>query len=99
MSCLREQRDGRGEGMQEVLPAHRSEFSVAEEPRYRDLAQHLRNKPGIVVRLGEQPRSAAGAGEQQGPGDAAAAEGGGLPLQDAPEIGRASCRERVSYHV
>ena len=39
-----------------------------------------------MVRLSEQPRSAAGAGEQQCPGGAAAAEGGGFPLQGAPEI-------------
>jgi len=32
-SCLREQRNGGGEGMQEVLPGHRAELSVAEEPR------------------------------------------------------------------
>ena len=39
-----------------------------------------------MVRLGEHPRSAAIAGEQQGAGGRAAAEDGVLLGQDAPEI-------------
>jgi dienelactone hydrolase len=54
-----------GDGVQEVLAGHRPEFPGAEEPRHRDLAQHLRQQPGVVVRLSEQPRSAAVAGEQR----------------------------------
>jgi len=39
-----------------------------------------------VVRLGEQPRSAAVAGEQQRPGGTAAAQGGQLALQGAAQV-------------
>ena len=81
-----EQGDRGGEGVQEVLPADRAEFAGAEEPGHRDVAQRGCDEPGVVVRLGEQPRSAAVAGEQQRPGRPAAAEGGGVPLQGAPEV-------------
>ena len=47
------------------MSGHRPEFPGAEEPRHRDLAQHLRQQRGVVVRLSEQPRSAAVAGEQR----------------------------------
>ena len=50
---LREQRDGRRKGVQEVLPAYRPEFSVAEESRQRDLAQRRGDQPRVVVRRGE----------------------------------------------
>src|SRR5580704_5202402 len=50
-----EQGDRGGEGVQEVLPADRAEFSGAEEPGHRDVAQHGRDEPGVVVGLGEQP--------------------------------------------
>ena len=65
--------------MQEVLPAHRPEFPSAEEPGHRDLAQGLRQQPGVVVGFGEHPRAAAGAGEQQRPGRLAGCPGPRLP--------------------
>jgi hypothetical protein len=81
-----EQRDRRSEGVQEVLPADGPEFSGAEESGHRDLAQRLRDQPGVVVGPGEQPRTPAVAGEQQGTGRLAAAEYGGFPRQGALEI-------------
>jgi 3-oxoacyl-[acyl-carrier protein] reductase len=50
-----EQRDRGGEGVQEVLSAYRSEFAGAEEPGHRDVAQHGRDEPGVVVGRGEHP--------------------------------------------
>ena len=38
--------------MQEVLPADRSQFPRAEEAGQRDVAQHGRDEPGVVVGLG-----------------------------------------------
>src|SRR6516164_870008 len=81
-----EQRDGRGEGVQEVLPADGPEFSGAEESGYRDLAQRLRDQPRVVVGPREQPRTTAVAREQQGTSRLAAAEHGGFPRQGALEI-------------
>jgi 3-oxoacyl-[acyl-carrier protein] reductase len=81
-----EQRDRGGERVQEVLAADRSELSGAEEPGHRDLTEHFREERGVVVGLGEHPRSAAVAGEQQGPGRPAAVEGGGGPLQGAAQV-------------
>src|SRR6185503_6067502 len=83
---LREQGDRRGEGVQEVLPAHRSELPAAEEPGHRYLAQRPRQQPGVVVGFGEHVRTAAGAGEQQRPGRGPAAQGGGFPLQGTPQV-------------
>jgi NAD(P)-dependent dehydrogenase (short-subunit alcohol dehydrogenase family) len=83
---VREQRDRGGEGVQEVLPADRSEFSGAEEPGHRNVAQRARDEPGVVVGLVEQPRSAAVAGEQQRSGRAAAAERGRLAFQGAAQV-------------
>ncbi|HWN60149.1 MAG TPA: SDR family oxidoreductase, partial [Streptosporangiaceae bacterium] len=81
-----EQGDRGGEGVQEVLPADRAEFAGAEEPGHRDVAQGGRDQPGVVVGLGEQPRSAAVAGEQQRPGGTSAAQGGRLALQGAAQV-------------
>jgi len=39
-----------------------------------------------VVGFGEHARAAAGAGEQQRPGDRAATQGGGFPHQRAPQV-------------
>jgi NAD(P)-dependent dehydrogenase (short-subunit alcohol dehydrogenase family) len=81
-----EQGDRGGEGVQEVLPADRAELAGAEEPGHRDVTQHAGDETGVVVGLGEQPRSAAVAGEQEGPGGAAAAEGFGFAFQGAAQV-------------
>jgi NAD(P)-dependent dehydrogenase (short-subunit alcohol dehydrogenase family) len=81
-----EQGDRGGEGVQEVLPADRPEFTVAEEAGHRDVAQRGGNEPGVVVGLGEQPRAAAVAGEQERPGGPAAAQGSGLAFQRAAQV-------------
>jgi 3-oxoacyl-[acyl-carrier protein] reductase len=81
-----EQGDRGGEGVQEVLPADRAEFAGAEEPGHRDVAQRGGDETGVVVGLGEQPRSAAVAGKQERPGGTAAAEGFGLAVQCAAQV-------------
>src|SRR5580700_2586310 len=81
-----EQGDRGGEGVQEVLPADRAEFASAEEPGHRDVAQRGGDETGVVVGLGEQPRSAAVAGEQERPGGTAAAQHAGLALQGAAQV-------------
>jgi NAD(P)-dependent dehydrogenase (short-subunit alcohol dehydrogenase family) len=81
-----EQGDRGGEGVQEVLPAHGAEFAGAEESGQRDVAQGGGDETGVVVGLGEQPRAAAVAGEQQRPGGSAAAEGSGFALQGAAQV-------------
>ncbi len=81
-----EQGDRGGEGVQEVLPADRAEFAGAEEPGHRDVAQRGGDETGVVVGLGEQPRSAAVAGEQERPGGTAAAQRGRLVFQGAAQV-------------
>jgi len=56
------------------------------EPGHRYLAQRLRQQPGVMVGFGEHVRAAAGAGEQERPGRWPAAQGGGFPLQGAPQV-------------
>src|SRR5262245_58374191 len=52
-----EQGDAGGEPVNEVLPADRAELALGEEPRQRDRAGLGPHGSGVVVGLGEQPRT------------------------------------------
>src|SRR5581483_5710759 len=71
------QGDRRGEAVDEVLPAHRSELAVAEQPGNGEVAQRAGDRRRIVIHRPEQAGAAAVATAQQ--------RSAGLPLPDAAD--------------
>jgi hypothetical protein len=75
-----------GETVQEVLPTNRAELTRTEAARYRDFAQELGHKPGVVVRRLEKLRTSPNAREQERRRRALARQCGHLALQGSAEV-------------
>src|SRR5215211_5291803 len=98
-ASLREDRDGRGEAVQEVLAADRADLAGGEEPGRRRVEQGLRQRVGVVVGVGEHVAPAPVAGEQQRTRRRAAAERGHLHRQRLAQVTvRAEGVARVQPH-
>lgn len=67
-SQILENRQTGGETVDKVLAADGSVFAGRKEARQRNGARYLLHRRGIMVRLAEEPGSAAVAGEKQGAG-------------------------------